>query len=100
MTRDDIIRTAREAGLFVGTNISGVQLVGGVPSQAGGVLVHLDITELELFASMVAFAEREACAQVADVHARGWEMNPGANPNAGFIASSNCAAAIRARSNQ
>lgn len=77
MTRDDIIRIAREAGLFVGTNISGVQLVGGAPSQAGGVLVHLDITELELFASMVAAKERERIAvefdrRVAIIPGSGW----------------------------
>ena len=41
--------------------------------------------------------EREACAKVCDIHARGWEMHPGQNPQAGFIATSNCAAAIRAR---
>lgn len=63
MTRDDIIRIAREAGLFVGTNISGVQLVGGAPSQAGGVLVHLDIADLESFAAMVAAAIRARSIQ-------------------------------------
>jgi hypothetical protein len=44
-------------------------------------------------------AEREACANVCDAHARGWEMNPGNNPAAGFIASSNCASNIRERYN-
>ena len=47
----------------------------------------------------IAMAEREACAKVCEAHARGWEMNPGNNPAAGFIASSNCASDIRARSN-
>ena len=44
-------------------------------------------------------AEREACAKVCEEHARGWEKNPGNNPMAGFIATSNCAGDIRARSN-
>ena len=44
-----------------------------------------------------AAKEREACAQIADIHALGWQKSPGANPEAGFIASSNCATAIRAR---
>jgi hypothetical protein len=47
---------------------------------------------------MVA-AEREACAKVCDVHTEGWQINPGQNPLAGFIAASNCATAIRARGN-
>ena len=37
----------------------------------------------------------EDCAAVCDVHANGWEANPGNNPEAGFIASSNCAYNIR-----
>jgi hypothetical protein len=44
-------------------------------------------------------AERERCAKLCDTHARGWEMNPGNNPAAGFIAASNCAHDIRARPN-
>ena len=49
-------------------------------------------------ASVVAAAvdaERERCASVCDVHAAGWEANPGSNQNAGFIAASNCAYDIR-----
>ena len=52
---------------------------------------------LSRFAALVAAKEREACAQIADIHALGWQKSPGANPEAGFIASSNCATAIRAR---
>ena len=37
----------------------------------------------------------EQAAKVCDVHAEGWEKNPGQNPHAGVIASSNCAAFIR-----
>ena len=53
---------------------------------------------LQRFAALVAAKEREACAQIADIHALGWQKSPGANPEAGFIASINCATAIRARS--
>ena len=75
MNQDDIIRMAREADLSVGTNISGVQLVGS-PAEVG--LAHLTIDELERFAALVAAAEREACAQVceAGVHnAEDWDSS-------------------------
>ena len=63
MNREDIIRMAREAGLRVGTNLSGVVLVGS-PAEIG--LAHLTIEELEHFAALVAKHEREACAKVAE----------------------------------
>lgn len=63
MNREDIIRMAREAGLTVGTNISGVTLVGS-PSTPG--IAHIDIDEMQRFAALVAAAEREACAKVCD----------------------------------
>ena len=56
MDREEIIRMAREAGLRVGTNLSGVVLVGS-PAEIG--LAHLTIEELERFAALVAAAERE-----------------------------------------
>ena len=56
MNRDDVIRWAREAGMRVGTNLSGVVLVGS-PAEIG--LAHLTIEELERFAALVAAAERE-----------------------------------------
>ena len=49
MTREDIIRMAREAGL----------------ADSNGV-VHA-FYQLERFAALVAAAEREACAKVCDV---------------------------------
>jgi len=70
MTKDDIIRMAREAGLFV----------------------HKEVQpEIELFAALVAAkastAEREACAAICDrFQARDVGMQP-----------AECAAAIRAR---
>ena len=50
MTRDDIIRMAREAGL----------------SNDFGHLGYPYLPELERFASLVAAAERSACAQVCE----------------------------------
>jgi hypothetical protein len=51
MTRDDIIRLAREAG---------VGLVEGAS------LVYFHMSDLERFADLVAAAEREACAALLD----------------------------------
>lgn len=62
---DNIIRMAREAGLYVGTNLSGVQLVGH-EYLPGSVLVHLDVEDLRKFAVIVAAAEREAIAKMFD----------------------------------
>ena len=59
MDREAVIRMAREAGLRVGTNLSGVVLVGS-PAEIG--LVHLTIEELERFAALVAAAERNKLA--------------------------------------
>jgi hypothetical protein len=62
MTRDDIIRMAREAGfctLLPNEHIDGT----------GGIYVgDDDITDsLKRFTALVAAAENEACAQIADV---------------------------------
>ncbi len=86
MTREDSIRMAREAGLTVGTNLSGVMLVGS-PAEIG--IAHVSIEEMERFTNLVAIkaaaserewmretnikliaeavaAEREACAKVCE----------------------------------
>lgn len=95
MNQEDIICIAREAGLKVGTNISGVVLVGS-PSEIG--LAHLTIEEIERFAALIALrvaaAEREACAKVCDERRiRFLESGrPAYEKEAG-----DCAAAIRAR---
>ena len=52
MTRDDIIRMAREAGFYV--NDDGI--LNGGDDDAG----------LEYFAYLVAEAEREACAKICE----------------------------------
>ena len=77
MTRDDIIRMARETGL-VRTGDKWVE-----PARWG-------VTELERFTALVAAAEREACAKVCDGYA-----DSGSDHEAG--AALNIQAAIRAR---
>ncbi len=89
MNKEDIIRMAREAGLRVGTNLSGVVLVGS-PAEIG--LAHLTIEELERFAALVAAHEREACAKVCDAVQKKNE-----DDGAWMWEARNCAAAIRAR---
>lgn len=76
MTRDDIIKLAREAGMLDLSEPGDAELLLG---------------ELERFAALVAAAEREQCAQVCeriDTFAFGGDRPA---PN-------DCAAAIRARS--
>jgi hypothetical protein len=72
MTRDDIIRMAREAGMF--------KLFGdpNAPEALTG-------ESIERFAALVAAAEREACAKVCDAEATIEGI------------AQRCAAAIRAR---
>ena len=64
MTREDIIKLAREAGL-VRTGDKWVE-----PARWG-------VTELVHFAALVAAAEREACAKVCDdeIERWGWDAN-------------------------
>ena len=83
MDREEIIRITREAGLRVGTNLSGVVLVGS-PAEIG--LAHLTIEELEHFVALVAAAEREACAKAVEDYCGAWD-------DEGYA----LAAAIRAR---
>lgn len=71
MTRDDVLRLAREAGVGFDHMMS------------------LDVNWLERFAAMVAAEEREACAKACnDIDTGNWDYLEGA---------SLCAAAIRAR---
>jgi hypothetical protein len=89
MTREDIIRMAREAGIKFS------------PAQFSGVLeAEIDEFSLETFAALVAAAseakEREACAKVCD------DLPPPDGYNMTEISfwdvtSLECAAAIRAR---
>lgn len=82
MTRDEIIRMARDAGL---AQLHGQTFPG-----------HAYTPEaLERFAALVAAAEREACAKVCDqrkIITPEWQLDQHYNQGA-----SHCAAAIRAR---
>jgi hypothetical protein len=83
MTKDDIIRMAREAGF----------------ADAEGV-VH-PAYQLEAFAAFVAAAEREACAKLCEAQITGGDYHYLANHGHWdhmAQASTNCAAIIRARS--
>ena len=78
MTREDIIRMAREAGLLVIGTADGSEAVYTWPQ---GIT-----DELERFAALVAAAEREACAKVVEDYCGAWD-------DEGYA----LAAAIRAR---
>jgi hypothetical protein len=83
MTRDDIIRMAREAGMgrIVGVYKDGTRMVE-VPNP--------DL--LERFAALVAAAEREACAKLAESTVCDTHLPTGVR-----IYGTQVAAAIRAR---
>jgi len=70
MTRDDIIRMAREAGLTIAFT---------EPYEDGW-------QELQEFADFVAAAEREACAKVCDVQIASEALTELEKYRAGFIA--------------
>jgi len=80
MTRDDIIRRAREVG-------------AGEPNDLYGRSDYVVMTqyELERFAALVAAAEREACAKVCEETTAAWTQYL---YNEGCM---DCAKAIRAR---
>ena len=75
MTRDDIIRMAREAGW------SGLYMTYNEPTGRAdwemvkeSLTVPVTMEQIERFAALVAAAEREACALISDRHAfESWE---------------------------
>jgi len=92
MTREEIIRMAREAGIS-----------GPAPARHG-FKMYANPQRLERFAGLVAAAEREECAKVCDREARralfNWHNDIPANQkfwNGGEQLASGCAATIRAR---
>ena len=58
----NVIELAREAGLYVGTNLSGVTLVGAAKSN--GLLIHMTVDDLASFASLVRAQTLEEAAVV------------------------------------
>ena len=78
MTKDEIIRMAREAGF---------EKVVAIDPDGSKTVTVAPIPELLAFANLVAAAEREACAKLCDrFQERGVGMQP-----------AECAGAIRAR---
>ena len=83
MTRDDVIRMAREAGFRAGH----IELYNSDPVPFVAPCSATDcMPELVRFAAIVAAAEREACAEIADEHEH-------------QLVAGSCARDIRARGN-
>ena len=60
MTRDDIIRMARDAGW------TGIYSEWSSPTERTSITVPVTIEQIERFAALVAEAEREECAKICD----------------------------------
>ena len=84
MTREDIIAMAREAGFEQDTD--GCIYIADRDGDCNA--------EIERFATLVAAAEREACAKVCDEFAEAYEIE---EEGARQDGADSCAAAIRAR---
>jgi len=66
MTRDDIIRMAREAGF---------EKVVAIHPDGSKTVTVAPVPELEAFATLVAAAEREACAKLCEAQDEyGWQQ--------------------------
>ena len=86
MTREEIIRMAREAGM--------VRLLDEHAHEYGnGMFENTEYPQLEKFAALVAAAEREQCARVCE-RERAYSTAPYPTEY------TQCAAAIRARGQQ
>ena len=84
MTRDDIIRMAREAGMEVHERKGEIRI-------GSAVITGCDSTEqVTRFAALVAAAEREACASICEEYDRRFDI----------LEVRWCAQDIRARSQQ
>jgi hypothetical protein len=89
MTRDDIIRMAREAGF--------VRVVATHADGSSTTTTVAPIEELERFAALVAAAEREQCERLCDdLERKKWETITTGGELTG-VSARDCAAAIRAR---
>jgi hypothetical protein len=86
MTKEEIIRMAREAGW------TGIYSEWSSPTERTSIEVPVTMEQIERFAALVAAAEREACAKLVDEEMADYRY--GTPPN---IALNNAAAAIRAR---
>lgn len=84
----NIIELAKQAGLYVGTNLSGVTLVGAAKSN--GLLIHLTVDDLASFAHLVRAAVLEEAAGVCR------ELDNEGNTDAYAAAAGFCAERIEA----
>jgi hypothetical protein len=93
MTRDDIIRMAREAGIdeFGSLDERLIFFAALVAAAEREACKQWFIEDSERFAAQVALAEREACAKVCD------DQHDKARTSTGAARAHACAAAIRAR---
>jgi hypothetical protein len=81
MTKEDIIRMAREADIEF-----------DLIDEDEGQIWYITSKGLERFAALVAAAEREACAKVCDERVGYWQRDDNRRDE-----DESCAAAIRAR---
>ncbi len=96
MTKDDVIRMAREAGLHLATDVKWMPIIGLEYAEkfaalvAAHTLANIDPSKFMSYQEVYEagqFAEREACAEICDrFQARDVGMQP-----------AECAGAIRAR---
>ena len=87
MTRDDIIRVARDAGLpLAWISEYGVRLATLVAAAERDA----NLQQIEIIVEAAVAAEREACAKVCEIV---WDSRAGLETGTAF----ECAAAIRAR---
>ena len=97
MTRDDILRMAREAGMGFKPLDDDYCDVVGIERGTVCRVPCVGIEELERFATLVAAAEREACANECD---KTYHQHIGDGFGEVRYGIAACAAAIRARSTQ
>lgn len=97
MTRDDIIRMAREA------EWTGIYSQWVSPTEREHLTVPVTMEQIERFAQLVAEAEREACAKVCEDKGLVWKSRHDINPETAekaYMASQFIASEIRARGQQ
>lgn len=94
MTRDEIIKMAREAGFRAGH----IDLHNSDPLPFVAPCSATDcLPELERFAELVAAAERKACAKICETLTNPTRPVPGHSLDAWMQGTFDCEAAIRAR---
>ena len=93
MTRDDIIRMAREAGLLPNYEVYDEDLTRFAKLVYEKAWADTALAATHTITDAAILKEREACAKVCDALAKA------THPNEEQVGPGSCAAAIRARSN-